>query len=37
LSDNTNFLSGLHAEVQGQKPINFTLSFQWGGGEANGN
>jgi hypothetical protein len=37
LSDNTNSLSGLHAEVQGQKPINFTLSFQWEGGKANGN
>jgi hypothetical protein len=38
LGDDTNDISALHAEVHGQKPMDFTLNFQWGaGGEANGN
>jgi hypothetical protein len=37
LGDDTNQISGLHAEVHGQKPMDFTLSFQWEGGQANGN
>ena len=37
LGDDTNKISGLHAEVHGQKPMDFTLSFQWEGGQANGN
>lgn len=40
LGDDTNDISGLHAEVHGQQPMDFTLTFQWGqgGGEAaNGN
>jgi hypothetical protein len=37
LGDDTNQISGLHAEVHGQKPMDFTLSFQWEGGEASGN
>jgi hypothetical protein len=36
LSDNTNEISNVHPEVHGQKPIQFTLNFQWGG-VANGN
>jgi hypothetical protein len=36
LGDDTNEISALHAEVHGQKPMDFTLNFQWGGGEANG-
>ena len=30
LGDDTNDISGLHAEVHGQKPMDFTLNFQWG-------
>jgi hypothetical protein len=37
LGDDTNQISGLHAEVHGQKPMDFTLNFQWEGGGANGN
>jgi hypothetical protein len=37
LGDDTNQISGLHAEVHGQKPMDFTLSFQWEGDQANGN
>jgi len=37
LGDDVNQISGLHAEVHGQKPMDFTLTFQWEGGEANGN
>jgi hypothetical protein len=37
LGDDTNQISSLHAEVHGQKPMDFTLSFQWEGDEANGN
>jgi hypothetical protein len=37
LADDTNEISGLHAEVHGQKPMGFTVNFQWEGGEANGN
>ncbi|MGP8200195.1 MAG: hypothetical protein ACLQU4_11915 [Limisphaerales bacterium] len=37
LGDDTNQVSGLHAEVHGQKPMDFTLTFQWEGGQPNGN
>jgi hypothetical protein len=39
LGDDTNDITGLHAEVHGQQPMDFTLTFQWGtgGGDANGN
>jgi hypothetical protein len=37
LGDDTNDISGLHAEVHGQKPMDFTLTFQWEGGDVNGN
>ena len=37
LGDDTNQISGLHAEVHGQKPMDFTLNFQWEGGQPNGN
>jgi hypothetical protein len=37
LGDDTNSISGLHAEVHGQKPMDFTLTFQWEGGQDNGN
>jgi hypothetical protein len=37
LGDDTNQISGLHAEVHGQKPMDFTLNFQWEGDQANGN
>jgi hypothetical protein len=37
LADDTNQISGLHAEVRGQKPMQFTVNFQWEGGAANGN
>jgi hypothetical protein len=37
LSDDTNEISNVHPEVRGQKPMQFTLSFQWQGGAANGN
>ena len=31
LSDNTTNISNVHPEVRGQKPMQFTLSFQWQG------
>jgi hypothetical protein len=37
LGDATNDISNLHAEVRGQKPMQFTLNFQWGEGVENGN
>ena len=37
LSDDTNEISNVHPEVHGQKPMAFTLTFQWQGGAANGN
>jgi hypothetical protein len=37
VSDATNEICNVHPEVHGQKPIGFTLSFQWIGGGANGN
>jgi len=37
LGDDTNQISALHAEVHGQKPMDFTLNFQWEGDQANGN
>jgi len=37
LSDDTNEISNVHPEVRGQKPMQFTLSFQWQGGDAHGN
>jgi hypothetical protein len=37
LADYTNEISGLHAEVRGQKPMQFTINFQWGGEVVNGN
>jgi hypothetical protein len=37
LADDTNEISGLHAEVRGQKPMQFTLNFQWEGAVQNGN
>jgi hypothetical protein len=37
LADDTNEISGLHAEVRGQKPMQFTVNFLWKGGAANGN
>jgi hypothetical protein len=38
LSDDTNEIASVHPETQGQKPMKFTLSFQWlGAGGANGN
>jgi hypothetical protein len=36
LSDATNQISNVHPETQGQKPMKFTLSFQWIGGTAHG-
>jgi hypothetical protein len=37
LSDATNEISNVHPETQGQKPMKFTLNFQWLGGIAHGN
>ncbi len=37
LADDTNENTALHAEVRGQKPMQFTVNFQWEGGAANGN
>ena len=37
LSDDTNEISNVHPEVRGQKPMQFTLNFQWQGGDAHGN
>jgi hypothetical protein len=36
LSDDTNEISQVHPEVRGQKPMQFTLNFQFEGGAANG-
>ncbi len=36
ISDATNQISNVHPETQGQKPMKFTLSFQWIGGTAHG-
>ena len=36
LSDHTNEISHLHPEVRGQKPMQFTLNFQYGGEIDNG-
>jgi hypothetical protein len=37
LSDDTNEISGLHHEVRGQKPMQFSLDFQFEGETDNGN
>jgi hypothetical protein len=37
LSDDTNEISHLHPEVRGQKPLQFTLNFQFEGEVENGN
>jgi len=37
LGEDTNQVNNLHAEVHGQKPMDFSLSFEWEGGQANGN
>jgi hypothetical protein len=37
LSDDTTNISNVHPEMRGQKPMQFTLTFQWQGGAANGN
>jgi hypothetical protein len=37
LADDTNEITALHAEVRGQKPMQFTVDFQWQGGAGNGN
>jgi hypothetical protein len=37
LSDDTNEIASVHPETRGQKPMQFTLSFQWQGGGVNGN
>jgi hypothetical protein len=37
LGGDTNEISNLHAEVRGQKPMQFTVNFQWDEGVANGN
>ncbi len=37
LGDDTNEISNLHAEVRGQKPMQFTLNFQWDEGVTHGN
>ncbi len=36
ISDATNEISNVHPETQGQKPMKFTLSFQWIGGTTHG-
>jgi hypothetical protein len=36
LSDDTNEIANVHPETRGQRPMQFTLSFQWLGGGANG-
>jgi len=36
LSDDTNEVANVHPETRGQKPVQFTLTFQWQGGGANG-
>jgi len=37
LSEDTTNFANVHPEMRGQKPMQFTLSFQWQGGAANGN
>jgi hypothetical protein len=37
LSDDTTNISNVHPEMRGNKPMSFTLSFQWQGGAGNGN
>ncbi len=37
LSDATNEISSVHPETSGQKPVKFTVNFQWQGGIAYGN
>ena len=37
LSDATNEISDVHPETSGQKPMKFTVNFQWQGGIAHGN
>jgi hypothetical protein len=37
LSDDTNNISNVHPEMHGQKPMQFTLTFQWLGGAAHAN
>ena len=37
LSDATNEISSVHPETSGQKPVKFTVNFQWQGGLAYGN
>jgi hypothetical protein len=37
LGNDTNEITDLHAEVRGQKPTQFTLNFQWEGGDTSGN
>jgi hypothetical protein len=37
LATDTNSIADLHAEEQGQKPITFSVNFQWQGAQANGN
>jgi len=37
LSDDTNEIANVHPETRGQKPMQFSLTFQWQGGGANGN
>jgi hypothetical protein len=36
LSDDTNEIANVHPETRGQKPVQFTLTFQWQGGGVNG-
>jgi len=37
LSDATNDITSVHPETSGQKPVKFTVTFQWQGGIAYGN
>jgi hypothetical protein len=37
LSEDTTNFSNVHPEMRGQRPMQFTLTFQWVGGAANGN
>jgi hypothetical protein len=36
LSDDTNEIANVHPETRGQKPVQFTLTFQWQGGAGHG-
>jgi hypothetical protein len=36
MSDATNDLSDIHLDTSGQKPMKFTVNFQWLGGTAHG-